>query len=154
MATTMNLTGGLTLADGATSGSGAVLDFNIPAVGTGDLVTTSSLYLGTNGVLNINPFGGGGALTTGDYPLIDFTTLTSSDNSPTWSVSNTGGDSGHNYSFIVSDSTGPGGSNQFELIVSTTVVNGTASWASTGSTSYGIANNWNPADPRQHHQPE
>ena len=144
-ASNMTLSGGLTLADGATSGSGAVLDFNVPAIGTGDLVTTSSLYLGTNGVLNINPFGGGGALTTGDYPLIDFSSLTSSDNSLTWSVSNTGGDSGHNYSFMISPGSGPGGSSQFELVVSTSVANGSSSWVLNSSSggAYGNSGNWN-----------
>ena len=134
--TTTNLSGGLTLADGASTRSGAVLDFNLVAPTNGDLVTTGNLYLGTNGVLNINPFGGGGELATGYYPLIDFTSLTSSGNTAaTWSV-NVTGDSGHSYSFVIV------GGDQFDLIVSPTTASGSGTWISNTNMVYGATANW------------
>ena len=134
--TNMNLSGGLTLADGASTRTGAVLDFNLVAPTNGDLVTTSNLYLGTNGVLNINPFGSGGELATGYYPLIDFTSLTSSGNSAaTWSV-NVTGDSGHSYSFVIV------GGDQFDLQVTPTTANGSGIWISNSNLVYGATANW------------
>ena len=138
--TNMNLSGGLTLADGASTGTGAVLDFNLVSPGNGDLVTTSNLYLGTNGVLNINPFNSPSnpvELATGYYPLINFSSLTSADNSATWSVGNTGGDSGHTYSFVIV------GGDQVDLHVTTGTVYGSSSWVLNSSGgSYGNSANW------------
>ena len=138
--TNMNLSGGLTLADGASPGTGAVLDFNVVSPSSGDLVTTGNLYLGTNGVLNINPFGGGGELATGYYPLIDFTTLTSSDNSATWSVGTTDGDSGHSYNLVIVGS-------DLDLHVTTATLTGSSSWTlnnngEAASATYGNSSNW------------
>ena len=146
-ATNMNLNGGLMLADGSgTPGTGAVLDFNLGTPSGSDSVTTTSLYLGLDGVLNFN-----GALTAGqDYPLIDFTdALLSSDNSSTWTVGTHVGDSGHTYGFQIAN--GTGGTNVFELVVSGGTVAGT--WISNSNTTPGTnfsnASNWdsNPSFP-------
>ena len=136
----MNLGSGLTLADGSgTLLSGAVLDFNLNTPMSGDLVSTTSLYLGTDGVLNFN----GSLAVNQDYPLIDFTgSPLSGDNSPTWRVGTHAGDSGHNYSFLISNGTGLGGSNVFELVVTAAIGNGSGTWISNSDGRYGYGNNW------------
>ena len=144
--TTTNLSGGLSLAGGAVAGTGVILDFNLASSqGVGDLISTSTLSLGANGVLNINPYNSVGnpvELATGDYPLIDFTTLSGNDSSPSWTVGTHAGDSGHSYSFLISNGTGPGGSDVFELVVSTGLANGSGTWISNSDGRYGFASNW------------
>ena len=104
------------------------------------MVTTPSFYLGLDGVLNFN-----GSLSANlDYPLVDYTgsLLSPTSNITTWSVGTHNGDSGHNYSFTISDGTGPGSTNQFELVVTAAIGNGSGIWTSNSDSRYGYANNW------------
>ena len=137
----------LTIANNLTVADGSVLNFNVSSTsGASDLITVGgNLSLGA-GSLNI--LSGGRELSPGNYPLIDFNGSLTSDNSTSWTVASSGDDAGfgHTYSFVVSDGTGPVNySNQFELVVSAAVVNGSASWVSTASMGlYDSAGNWSP----------
>ena len=116
--TQMNLAGGLSLSNGS------VLDFNIVNLGESDLVNvTGNLSLGA-GILNINPYGGG-TLSSGAYPLIDYSGTLTNDNSALWQVGS-GGIATQTYSFTNSFGTGPGGTNQFDLVVS--VISNSGEW--------------------------
>ena len=141
--TQLNLNGGLSLADGATTGSGTMLDFNLTAPNSGDLVfVNGNLAIGANGVLNINP-NGGSELSTGDYPLIDYTGNLAADNSGSWNVGSHATDLGHSYSFMISMGTGPNSANQFDLVVSP--ASSQAIWSSNSmaaSAPYNSGLNW------------
>ena len=139
--TQLNLAGGLTLADGTAPGNGAVLDVNLVSPGQGDVVyVNGNLSLGLYGLVNINQGSTTTQLPTGNYPLIDFTQSLSDDTSSTWSVGTNGGDTGHNYSFVIAPGAGINGSNAFELDVSSSVVSTTNTWT---SKSNGTSANWN-----------
>jgi autotransporter-associated beta strand protein len=120
--TTLNFTNGLNLGDGS------VLDFNLVSPTIADLVNvTGNLSLGA-GILNINPFGGG-TLSPGNYPLIDYSGVLTNDNSASWQVGS-GGASTQRYSFMSIAGAGPGGTNQFDLVV--TSASGSGEWIASG----------------------
>ena len=146
--TTTNFANGLTLNSGtAPSTDGPVLDFNISNSNSDLVNVTGNLSLGSYGILNINPFGGGGNLNAGDYPLIDFTGMLTNNGALSWNVGSHVGDSGHTYSFITLTGTGPGGSNQFDLVV-TGGGSITATWSGNTPGSdglYSTSGNWTSA---------
>ena len=101
-------------------------------------MVNGNLSLGIGGVLNFN----GSLSANTDYPLIDYTGTLANDNSATWSVGTHNGDSGHNYLLMISNDTGPNGSNQFDLAVSNAIGNGSGTWISNSNTVYGASANW------------
>ena len=143
-ATTMKLTGNLTL------DSGAVLSFNLSSApdGTGtpnmlndNIAVGGTLSLANSGTLNINATGG---INTGTYQLIDYPLDsfigTISNNLSGWSVVG-GNQPQYSYTF----STAMNG--QFDLIVGSSISSGSSTWVSNGnngSTLYGLAANWSP----------
>ncbi len=128
----MNLTGGLALS------SGSVLDFNVSNAGDDAINVTSGTFTIGTGSLNI--YAGGGTLTPNTYyPLINFTGAPANDIGSPWTVTNSGDDTGHSYTFVLSGST-------FELYVASS--NASAVWSSTGTagttSDYGTPANWTP----------
>jgi autotransporter-associated beta strand protein len=135
--TTTNFANGLTLASGTTANlDGPQLDFNINNFNSDLVNVTGNLSLGAYGILNINPFGGGGELGTGDYPLIDYSGSLTVNDSSTWTVGTHAGDSGHSYSFIIVNGT----PNQFDLVVTGGSASGT--WISNSNSSWSLGSNW------------
>ena len=102
------------------------------------IVVNGNLGLGTGGLLDFN-----GTLTPGNYPLIDYSGSLTGSSGSTWTVQNHQND-GNIYSFNVSNDTGPGGMNQFDLTVVGT--SSTYTWNSnSSSTAWNSSGNWNPA---------
>ena len=137
--TNMNLSGNLTL------DSGAILDFNLSSTPDGtntpsslnDHVTVGGAFsITTGGTLNINAPGGIGV---GTYQLIDYNIGSFGGpftaNLAGWSVG-AGYQSQYSYSF----STAVNG--QFDLVVGSSLTNGSGTWISNSDSRYGFASNW------------
>ena len=148
------MTGGttLTFANGLTLNSGATLSVNLSLSPDGadyttanqsspynDHVTVTSGNVSLNGgTIKIIPYET--SLGTGTYELIADTSATGSiSNSGIWNISGT--PAGDTATVAVNQADGI---SQFDLIVTTSVVSGSASWNNANGGDWSVATNWNP----------
>ncbi len=133
---TTTFANGLTLASGTGATDGPQLDMLLSNSFGNDLinVTTGTLSVGSNVIVNIDAFGGS-LIVGNDYPLIDYVTATGVGNISTWTVGTHAGDSGHSYSFV-------NVGNQIELAVAVGIVTGSGEWISNSSQLWSVGTNW------------